>query len=353
MIPSNTHPGTAARGLWQTFLLAVSGLLTMSLAAPASALAQGVIQFSAGSSASARYRVNDDGTNLQTLAFPQTLNRRIMSTARRDYPGGRQYLYVQQLGNTNNLFAWSEGTGQSKALTNFQAPLSVRLNAPLWSNDGLDSFVSFQLFNSVTGEYVFYRAHVSATDITSANYQPITLGDPRLEVLANWTVEYYWWSHDGSRFYYPDPPDRSGIRVKIVGVGSTINDDPIIFNAPAELVDLRVIPPVNSVSDRYLVAAAAHADGILGIDLETSTWWWLATPASSSNPTIWGPCFSPDGSTIAFGNTRYVTSSGPGKKKTTTYYYGVYKVPFFGGPVTRVTELNSGGDVTVNNWFIP
>ena len=71
-----------------------------------------------------------------------------MATTRSDYPGGRQYLYISGgLGNTNNLFAWSEGTGQSKAVTSFQSPTTVSLSAALWSNDGLDSFVSFKLYN--------------------------------------------------------------------------------------------------------------------------------------------------------------------------------------------------------------
>ena len=48
MTPSNTHPGTAARGLRRAFLLqAAGGLLAALLAAPAPALAQpDVIHFS-------------------------------------------------------------------------------------------------------------------------------------------------------------------------------------------------------------------------------------------------------------------------------------------------------------------
>ena len=50
MTPSNSHPGAAARGPGPTFLLwATCGLLTYLLAAPAPALAQGLIEFSVGS----------------------------------------------------------------------------------------------------------------------------------------------------------------------------------------------------------------------------------------------------------------------------------------------------------------
>src|SRR4051794_20410897 len=121
MNPSTMHPRTAARGLRRAFIvLAACGLLTALLVAPAPALAQGVIQFSLGASTFTRYRVNDDGTNLKTLAFPQTGFYRISATTRSDYPGGRQYLYVADDGSntaSGALKAWCEATGQSRALT--------------------------------------------------------------------------------------------------------------------------------------------------------------------------------------------------------------------------------------------
>lgn len=352
MNPSNRHPKTAARGLRRAFLLqAACGLLTMLLAAPAPAFAQNVIQFTLGVG-TARYKVLDNGMGLQSFPFPQDPQSRINSSTRSDYPGGRQYLY-----GSVDVTVWSESTGQSKAVTNFQGALPVVLGSTLWSNDGLDSFVSFNVYNSTTRQSYTYRAHVSATDIASASFQPVTLGDPRLELVKDWQsvgeTPFYWWNHDGSRFYYPDPRDKTKVRVKTVGVGVTVDDDPVALVAPAELTELRVIPPVyplNPVSDRYLVATAFPiGTGILAMDLQTSTWWWLATQPTSSISGIRGPCFSPDGSMIAFGNTRYDSKKTP--------YYGVYAVPFFGGPITRVTEVmgskNTSLFVTVNNWDTP
>jgi hypothetical protein len=366
MNPSNCHPCNAARGPWRAFLLrAACGLLTALLVAPAPALAQGLIQFSVGSSTFTRYQVGDDGTGRRTLPFPQTSQNKINATTRSDYWNGpqyvgRQYLYVGGDGsNTSSgvLMAWSEGTGQSKALTNFPSPYTVYLNLSLWSNDGLDSFVSFTLINTTTNQSYIYRAWVSAADIASATYQPITLGDPRLTLVGNWGAPaFYWWGHDGSRFYYKDPRNGNGnlIRVKTVGVGATIDDDPIVFTAPFELSEHRVIPavdPQNPVNDRYLVASALPAGtGIVAIDLQSSAWWWLAPQTSSSLSGIRGPCFSPDGSSIAFAATRSVTTTKP---KTTTTYYGVYTVPFFGGPIPRVTEVTGSGYPTVNNWNTP
>jgi hypothetical protein len=165
MNPSTMHSRTPARGLRRTFLLRVaSGLLAVLLAAPAPALAQNLIQFSVGSSTFTRYEVKDDGTGLRTLPL-QAFGPHIYATTR-SYPlVGRLFTYPAGLGNSNNVFVWCEATGQSKAVTDFQSPLQVLLSGMLWSNDGQDSFVSFLLSNSATGQSFTYRAHVSAADI--------------------------------------------------------------------------------------------------------------------------------------------------------------------------------------------
>ena len=142
-----------------------------------------------------------------------------------------------------------------------------------------------------------------------------------------------------------------------MGFGLTIDDDPVAFTSPVVLGQLRVIPPVDPQNpDRYLVTTALPVgSGILAVDLYTSSSWWLATGNGNSAGGPRGQVFSPDGSTVAFGNSRSVTT-GTGKKQTRTFYYGVYKVPFFGGPVSTVTEMATTanlGFVTVNNWDAP
>ena len=98
-----------------------------------------------------------------------------------------------------------------------------------------------------------------------------------------------------------------------------------------------------------MATALPIGTGILAIDLETSEWRWLATGSGTGLSQIRGPVFSPDGSLIAFGATRTDSKKIP--------YNGVYKVPFAGGTLTKVTELkgakNSANYLTVNNWNIP
>jgi hypothetical protein len=345
MTPSNTHPGTSVRALRRAFLLqAVSGLLTALLAAPAPIFAQDVIHFIHGPSPYPLYKVNDDGTNLQQLtSFPQVGTYHVYASAQSSYPGGRQFLYPLQVvyGGPYNLMVWSEVSGQSKPLTNINGPLYVNFASARWSNDGLDSFVSFTLWNSVTNEYSTYRAHVSATDIASPTFQPITLGDSRLELVKYWGVGvlgyWYWWNHDGSGFYYVDSSNGTNIWFKAVGGGDTL-----AYTAPAGLGEIMVSP----VTDNHIVAGSGNS--ILAVDLSTLTSWWIATGSGTGLSSIRGPAFSPDGSLVAFGAVR--TAKG-------TYYPGVYKVPFAGGSVTKVTELQGmkggGGYIDGVNWTTP
>jgi hypothetical protein len=324
----------------------------MLLAAPAPALAQNLIQFSVGYT---RYEVKDDRTGLTTLPFPQTGAPFIYATTR-SYPlVGRLFTYQAGLGNSNNVFVWCEATGQSKAVTDFQSPLGVYPSGRLWSNDGQDSFVSFLLSNSTTGQSFTCRAHVSATDIASPTFQPVTLGDPRLEMVSDF-VAYYWWNHDGSGFYYCDPRDATKIRLKSVGVGVTMDDDPVSFIAPFPVTQLRVIPPVDPHNlDRYLVAHTLNSglvgNGILAMDLGTSSWKWLAGPTPTwTGSGIRTPCFSPDGTHVAFGNTRYAHGNS-------MPFFGVYTVPLLGGPISapvaEVMGSNKTGGIAVNNWYTP
>jgi hypothetical protein len=344
MTASNRHLGTAARRLLRALLVqAACCLITAILAAPARA--QNVIQFSLTSNTATEYKVRDDGTGLQTLSFPPVIVNKVYATAQSSYPGGRQYLYPHQNGLLPNgnpsydLMAWSEGSGQSRALTNIHGPLYVDLSSARWSNDGLDSFVSLRLFNFATNEQYTYRAHVSATDLASPTFQPLTLGDPRLELVADWGTEavgyWYWWNQDGSGFYYVDGNTGTDVIFRAVGGGDTL-----VYSGTVTLSELRVSP----ASDSHLVATTLPiGTGILAIDLQTSASWWLATGTRNvSGPR--GPAFSPDGSLVAFGS--YRTAKG----KT---YPGVYKVPFIGGPLYKVTELQTSGYVTVNNWDTP
>lgn len=338
MTPSNRHPQSMSRSTRRAFILqAACGLLAMLLAAPAPALAQDLIHFKVVTTANTtQYEVEDDGANLQPLLIPFTSGQVNLSTARSDYSGGRQYLYTQSQSqgrkkkNTvqyNDIRVWSQGSGQSKDLTNFPAPLSASAYFGRWSNNGQDSFVSFMVYDGTTGVSRIYRALVSADEIASPSFVAISsLSDPRLELVQDVGAGGYigcWWGHDGSRLYYLDPRNSTWVRAKTVGVGVTFDDDPIVFVAPANLLALRVSPGDSLTPDRYLVAPATGNLGILAMDLTTSTWWWLAT-ADTGYSVIRSPAFSPDGSEVAFG------AAVNGR-------FAVYKVPFFGGPITRVT----------------
>src|SRR3954454_14233290 len=117
MIPSNTHPGTVARGLRRAFLLqAASGLLTALLAAPA--LAQDAILFTVGYSTFTQYTVPSSGGTAMPLTSLSTPS--VHATTRSDYPGGRQFLFANGTSPNRKVMVWSESSGQLTAVTNFQ-----------------------------------------------------------------------------------------------------------------------------------------------------------------------------------------------------------------------------------------
>jgi hypothetical protein len=377
MTPSISGPGTVARGPRRAFLLhAASGLLTAVIAASAPAHAQeppNLIEFSVGLSTYTHYEVNDDRTGLRTLSIPYA-GSKVYATTRNSYPG-RLYLYAVYSTAPSgqiysNIMVWSEATGQSKAVTNFNASAPANPGVQpgwRWSNDGQDSFISFGL--AAAPWPIVYRASIAAADIASTGFQPITsLNDPRLQPVAQWSDNIgtaYWWNNSGSGFYYIDPRDTTKIRLKTVGVGATMDDDPVVFTVPTGTSSvLRVAPPVASLNpDRYLVTALPggrptfnSGGGILAIDLMTQSSWLLAPPNANGNlrnSFLGGmdPCFSPDGVHVAFGAVR--TDS------TATQYYGVYTLPFVGAPLTKpVTEIpgskkDGGLLVTVHAWSTP
>src|SRR3954453_22321861 len=144
MTPSNSHPGTAARGHRRAFLLqAARGLLVVLNAAQTPAFAQGVIQFNVGGGTYTEYMVSDNGVTLQQLTtFPQTPSNHVFATTRSDYPGGRMHLYSLRGTRPDGTvydkpMVWSETTGQSKAVTDINGPTSVCVvPGSRWSNDG-------------------------------------------------------------------------------------------------------------------------------------------------------------------------------------------------------------------------
>jgi len=201
--------------------------------------------------------------------------------------------------------------------------------------------------------YSHYRAHVTAADIASDQYVPVTLNDPRLEFVAAWPAgvsAWFDWHPSNTKYYYIDPRIvTSGnnrvsqkVRVKFVGVGTTMDDDPIVYDGGGlSLVQLRVSP----VNEQLVVNALFT--GILSVNLATNASGWIATESESLRD-LNSPCFSPDGSSIAFGATRSVTATKP---KKTTVYKGVYKIPFLSGPISPITETPLQGDPKIPlNW---
>ena len=81
-----------------------------------------------------------------------------------------------------------------------------------WSNDGQDSFVSFEVSGGAAGQGSLYLANVPASQIALSSYQPFT-DLSSLEYLTTSKGGFYWWRSDNSGFYYIDPSDKTNIRL--------------------------------------------------------------------------------------------------------------------------------------------
>lgn len=98
-------------------------------------------------------------------------------------------------------------------------------------------------------------------------------GDPRLEVVAEWPSRFsYAWDRTGTRIFFLDSrvTDRTRLRVKIVGVGITPDDDPLRFEqaGPAGVRPLGVsVPPA---TDQVAMGAQVYELQKRSLVLKTS-----------------------------------------------------------------------------------
>jgi hypothetical protein len=331
------------------------GVLLAFLAAPVPALAQGmgVIYYRSGSPTTSTYQVNGDGTGQRLVAATPEIQR---PTSKSDYPGGHLFFWNQNVGTVpgttqqyGNIMVWNEA-GNTKPLTAFTGPLytTTWYTRNKWSNDGQDTFFSFFVYDSMTTRYHVYRANVTAAQIADPGFAPLAPGDGRSEEITNWArlPNEYAWHPSGTKLYYVDQriSGRFLIRMKIVGVGLTEDDDLVLFDQA--VTGIRAFTVFASPTREQLVCESANPAtgdwlGLISLDPTAGTWSWLIkdTPRSATGLiSIANPQFSPDGTGITFGAERYVSPKGGG-----TYIYGLYKMPANGPPAVLLTELPSNG----------
>jgi hypothetical protein len=304
------------------------------------------------------YRVNGDGTGQSLLATtPADLQR---PTARSDYRGGRRFFWNQNVGTIpgtslgyDNIMVWNQAGG-TKRLTAFNGPLytPTYYTRNLWSNDGQDSFFSFFVYDATTARYHVFRANVTAAQVADPGFQPLVPGDPRLEVITDWTslTEDCSWHHSGSKLYYLDSrvTGQWKVRVKVMGDGLTQDNAPVLFDQGTTGVRPEFIV-ASPTSEQLVVAGTNLTTGVAGLisfDPTTGAWAWLITDAALKQPglsSIGQTKFSPDDTGITFGAQRFVSNSN---KKGGTYVYaqGIYKMPANGGPPILLTESPSDGN---------
>lgn len=324
-------------------------LLLALLAVPVSASAQnmGVIYYHGDTTD--LYKVNGDSTGQGLVATSPVY--RMGPTRRSDYPGGRQFLWKRKLAVTDSsgnqpycdVMSW-DLTGATKQLTAFAGPTYVNGFLVSRSNDEASSFFSFFLYDPTSGAYSLCRANVTPDQIADPAFQPVVSGDSRLEVIAVWpTLFTYHWDGTGNRVYYLDErvTGQTRLRVKMVGVGVSPDDDPVLFDQSQ--TGVRALGLAASLTNGQIVLKCQTydrrgnlvLDGYISLDAANPAGWaWLISNSSSGLLAFSAtPSFSPDGSGLSFGARRSVTVN-----KKTSVVYGIYKMPTGGGGFYRLTE---------------
>lgn len=296
----------------RTSFATLATLLALTTSTTAQAQSQGTIYFSVQGG---MHSVDGNGTNYTPL--PVESGR----ASGLSYPNGRLFLSRPQVGPIPNhptgagyadVIA-NDVAGGGVQVTNFRGPLWVLSAAPAkWSNDLQDTFISFSVYDSVSGRYGICRAWVTGLGIASPGFVPLTMDDTlpggRLElVLDTADRQVPVWNGDGTKFVYAT---AEGVRMHFIASGpSPANDLLILSKAATGLTpgDLTYSPVTEQIAGygKY-TSGKTTVEGIFSLNpLAQNNWRWIRTQYSTktttlTRTTLGGVVFSPDGNWVAY-----------------------------------------------------
>jgi hypothetical protein len=234
---------------------------------------------------------------------------------------------------------------------------------PLWSNDHLDSFFSFQAFDidPFTNTPLFrvlYRFNGPMTDLYGSDFDPTSLffnpfapwdpfngADPRLEEVAFYDIDTFaaGWDRTGNSVLL-QTPSGTGFITSIFDRNTSTTTE---INDPAVSGFTLFNPVFSPTEDRLfaLVETSAGERGIAEFDLNTFTIRWILQESGFDTTEISafkGPVISPDGLNVAFTMLR-VTQIGTVTGRAPT----LVRMPITGGAWTPLWTV---GLAEVNNF---
>lgn len=291
-------------------------------------------------------------------------------TSRSDYPGGRLYFVRDTTGKapgsdvTIGDHYLEDSLGNRVLVTAFYGPdyYTYRFGSNLLSNDGMDSFYSFWVYDRTTGHYLFYRAHITPSDILAPDFVPLTLPDPqnRLELILvvdnsqdatrimDWNPESTGVVHIDDYLYKGTSYDR--LLIHHVGPDVTPANDEVVTDERLSGVDFRGSFEFSPLTGNQLLTYTDAGRGGRGIAVWSrgAAGWsyaWVQkefSTKSSGLASINYPVYSPDGTGVAFWGRVY---------RNGTWVWGIYRCPAGGGAIQAVLGFGSDSNTrTLNAW---
>jgi hypothetical protein len=310
----------------------------------------GTIYYVYGSSP-VTYKVAGDGTQNTVIGNVPNPSGRVSALS--IYPGGRQIAHSEGAGTIpgttigyGDLWLYSEDGIIPTRLTNFRGPQYTETSAPRYqrSNDHQDSFFSFLVYDTRTGQRILYRYNGPLADVFAPGFEPFTSDDPRLTALSTFPDNNVFGSWDGSGTKLPFQVNVNyPTNVKLYVFDTTTGVKTLLNDPAVSGVNMLV----GNVSSTALVmygpvTTSEGVTGIAALDMTTRTFSWVIQEGGkkSSQISSFSPvAISPDGTTLAFGLLRLVNG------KT---YPTLARIPVFGGSYTPLVTFPASSTNTVN-----
>jgi hypothetical protein len=330
-------------------MLALAASAALTTAAQAQT-GPGTIYYYFGSPATT-YKVAGNGT--QNVVVGNVPNPGGRVSALSIYPGGRQFAHAVMVGtipgtslNYADLTLYSERGIIPTPVTRFRGPQYVEETAPRYhpSNNHKDSFFSFLVFDTRTGDRILYRYNGPLADVFAPGFQPFVSDDPRLTPVTTFPENYVMgdWDSSGTKVFYQVsvvwPTDV------LLYVFDTTTGVKTLVNDPAVSgVNMQV--GYCSSTELRLFAPATTSSGVKGIVSfypATGQFNWVIQEGGKNSNKIsaFSPtAISPDGTVLAFGLLRVVN----GQTRPT-----LARIPVSGGTYTPLVTFPANSTNTVN-----
>jgi hypothetical protein len=235
-------------------------------------------------------------------------------------------------------------------VTNFRGPQYVSWNGikARFSNDQQDSFLSFKVYDTRTGQDIIVRYNGPISDLFQPDFIPFVSDDPRLvpvyTSLVSMGKSVWSWDASGTKVTLT-AADAAGMT--LIYIYDTTTSFLTLVNNPS-VSGFNLTAPWGSSTEFRLFSPATHSNGTKGIVSfypATGQFSWVIKEGGTGKKKISAfssTAISPDGTVLAFGMLRVVNNQTVPSLVRIPVYGGSY-TPLVNFPANTVNTINPGG----------